>query len=302
LDKGLTWSVVNTPFYNTPLAASTITFDFKDNNNGLVAYCSTDETSYKIYRTTNGGQTWDSINSNNFNQHIKYIPIADAYFSMSPGGGLSYSCNDGQTWTNISWFDNVKTRIAACSPMGKIFFGGQQAIYTSTQVLMVSPANLLIAAQANSTKTFVIVSNTNWTVSSNEAWLQPDIAYGDGNSIITLTAQANSSAVSRTATVTVAGNGVATRTILVEQEGKPSTIGQIASETYAIYPNPVKEMLYFDSNSQPSKISVFDSRGNLVIKETPVINHINVSSLTTGLYFIRIVGLSETVVLKFLKE
>jgi hypothetical protein len=221
---------------------------------------------------------------------------------MNSNGGLSYSCDDGQTWISVSWFDNVKTRIAACSTTGKIFFGGQQAIYTSNQVLSAYPAILSIAAQANSIKTFEITSNTNWTVMSSEAWLKPDVAYGSGNSTITLTAQANPTVLARTATVTVAGNGVAAKTILVEQEGKPSAIGQIARNTYSIYPNPVKEMLYFDSNLLPSQISVFDSRGNLVIKENPLNNHISVSSLSNGLYFIRIVVQSETAVFKFLKE
>jgi hypothetical protein len=86
-------------------------------------------------------------------------------------------------------------------------------------VLNVSTNTMNIAASANSTKTFDITSNTNWTVSSNQSWLTVSKGTGSGNTSITLTASANPATSTRTATVTVSGTGLTTQTITVTQEG-----------------------------------------------------------------------------------
>jgi photosystem II stability/assembly factor-like uncharacterized protein len=222
LDKGLTWSVVNTPFYNTSLANSTITFDFKDNNNGLVSYCSSDGATYKMYGTTDGGQTWETINTNNFYQRMKFIPTSNAYYSLNANGGATYSCDDGQTWVSVSSLNTIKLRSAGYSPTGKIFWGGFGIVYTSSKSLTVSANTLTIAAPANSIKTFDITSNTNWTVTSSQPWLSVGNINGSGNATITLTAQANPAATNRTATVSVSEIGVTTKTITVIQDSNPT--------------------------------------------------------------------------------
>ncbi len=216
LDKGKTWSVVNTPFHNA--IDSVITFDFKDNSNGLISYCSNDGIHHKMYKTTNGGQTWDSISTNNFYQRIKYIQTANAYFSINIKGGLSYSCDNGNTWTSVTYFDGVKLQTASFSSNDKIFFGSFGTIYWSSPILTISANALSIAPTANSIKTFNILSNTNWKVSCDKTWLKVSSTDGLGNSIITLTATANPASTARTAIVTITGKGLASQTISVTQE------------------------------------------------------------------------------------
>jgi hypothetical protein len=106
--------------------------------------------------------------------------------------------------------------------------------------LMVTPNSLTIAETANSTNTFEIISNTSWTASSNQSWLKLSSASGSGISSITLTAAVNPSAITRSATVTVKGNGLSAQTITVTQDAaapvvtvssKALSIGSAANST-----------------------------------------------------------------------
>ena len=59
---------------------------------------------YRIfYRTTNGGQTWESLNPNP-SPGISYheIYFTDNLHGWRSGGGLSYTTDGGDTWTNCS--------------------------------------------------------------------------------------------------------------------------------------------------------------------------------------------------------
>ena len=115
--------------------------------------------------------------------------------------------------------------------------------------LQVSTNNVTIAIPVNSTGTFNIISNVNWTATSSQTWLTvlvklfytqngqnyvtipysgsaPDLgpfevlqqyAKGLGQAWVTLTAQANTSGVGRTATITVTGTGVSSQIVTVTQ-------------------------------------------------------------------------------------
>jgi photosystem II stability/assembly factor-like uncharacterized protein len=299
-DKGLTWSVINTPFHNS--IDSIITYDFKDQNNGLVSYCSNDGLKHKIYRTTNGGITWDSLTTNNFYQQIKYIPTANAYFSMSLNGGLSYSCDDGQTWISVSYFNGIKLVTASYSPSGKIFWGGLGYIYYSSTFLTVSPGNLTIAAFDNSTKTFNITSNTNWTAVSNQSWLTINSQTGSNNSIVTLTAAENQTTSTRTALVTVSGNGVTDQTITVIQDAGITTgVNEIENPEISIYPNPASTTLFIIGLAPGSKISIFDLSGKMLIIKQITSNQFDISNLSNGIYLIKIADRTGITTKRFVK-
>lgn len=93
----------------------------------------------------------------------------------------------------------------------------------STPALVVSANSLTILAAGGSTKTFDIMSNTDWTVESDQSWLTVNSSSGSSNATITLTATANTASVSRTANVTVSGSGVTAQIITVTQIGNVTT-------------------------------------------------------------------------------
>ena len=218
-DKGITWSVINTPFYNTSLADSIITFDFKDNNNGLVSYCSSNGAYHKIYKTIDGGQTWDSMASNKAISQLKYIPTASAYFGLILNGGLGYSSDNGKTGESVHYFNNINLSAISYSQEGKIFLGDNNGnIYYLSPFLNVSTDAISLPANANSKSSFIVNSSINWNVSIDQSWLTISKVSGSNNDTITLTATANINNNPRTSIVTISGIGVSSQTITITQE------------------------------------------------------------------------------------
>jgi len=80
----------------------------------------------------------------------------------------------------------------------------------------------------------------------------------------------------------------------------PSAIEENLDEL-SIYPNPANSMLNIQSSTQIQSVELFNIQGQLVIKEGNV-NQINVSSLTNGVYMIRIATENGVKVQKFVKE
>ncbi len=99
----------------------------------------------------------------------------------------------------------------------------------SGPLLTVSTNALTIGSSDNSTATFNITSNLNWTAASNETWLTISNESGTGNSTITLTATANPNTTPRTATVTVSATGVPSQNIVVTQ-GVPGIVVNVFLE------------------------------------------------------------------------
>ena len=92
-------------------------------------------------------------------------------------------------------------------------------VYTLT----VNPTSLNYTA-AGESKTVTITSNTTWSATSSENWLTISPASGNNNGSITAVAEANTSAQQRTATITISGENVESKTISVTQAGFSYTL------------------------------------------------------------------------------
>lgn len=80
----------------------------------------------------------------------------------------------------------------------------------------------------------------------------------------------------------------------------PTAIEENLNEL-SIYPNPANNLLNIQSSTQIQSVEVLNIQGQLIIKEGNV-NQINVSSLTNGVYMIRIATNNGVKVQKFVKE
>ena len=172
----------------------------------------------------------------------------------------------------------------------------------SLPVLNVSSSSLTIAAPANSTKTVDITSNSDWSVVSNQTWLTLNAASGSGNTTITLTAAVNPTSSTRSATVTVSGTGVTSQTITVTQEGGTTGISDITVNDNIIYPNPTNGILYFNTKVDKAVISIFDLNGKKILEVLVSSNQIDVSTLSNGIYMIKIEDNSGLIIGKFVKN
>jgi flagellar hook assembly protein FlgD len=116
------------------------------------------------------------------------------------------------------------TRIATITVSGS---GTIKQLVTVTQsgtapVLTVTPQNRDVTYPAGET-TFDVVSNIEWTSSSDQAWCTV-LPSGTGNGIITASYGEQTATTSRTATITISGPGVNSQIVTVTQSGVPPTL------------------------------------------------------------------------------
>ena len=85
--------------------------------------------------------------------------------------------------------------------------------------LSVSPAELTFTAKSES-KTFTVTSNTDWTMTSDAAWVKLSATDGSGNAQVTVTAEENTATKQRIATITLkTKDGKTTATVKLSQNG-----------------------------------------------------------------------------------
>ena len=86
--------------------------------------------------------------------------------------------------------------------------------------------------------------------------------------------------------------------------------GQIITETEDIeqavqelsaYPNPCGDVLNISQNTTGARYFIYDLNGSL-IQSDKAFSRINVSNLTTGVYFLKLVGKTNTQTLKIIKK
>lgn len=136
INKGLNWTVINTPFTN----GNYMSFDFMDDNTGLITNYNPTTYYYDLYSTSDGGQQWTKGTLINVYSNLKYIPSEKAWFSMNTSLGFSYSLDNGLTWTMHPSFRNTGIKTAEITPSGKIFMGGRQFMYYSTNFKGINPS------------------------------------------------------------------------------------------------------------------------------------------------------------------
>ena len=89
-----------------------------------------------------------------------------------------------------------------------------------------------------------------------------------------------------------------TRTVNIESS---LSIDDNIKSILKIYPNPVVDKLFIQGLSNPTKVSIYNILGKLVITKTTS-NDIDVKNLQSGLYIIKIIDTKGEVVRKFIKN
>ncbi|MCX6303419.1 MAG: BACON domain-containing carbohydrate-binding protein [Bacteroidetes bacterium] len=163
------------------------------------------------------------------------------YFRSTTGtsGTVSYSINNGTTWTIISTFTVTTTNPEAFSQVIPALTGQTQVKirwnYTGTYgrywgvddvsltgtagspTLSVTPPNQNVTAPAGTTP-FTVTSNSAWTATSNQTWCTVTPS-GNGSGTITATYAQNVLTTSRVANVTVTVTGLTPVVVTVTQAG-----------------------------------------------------------------------------------
>ncbi len=168
------------------------------------------------------------------------------YFKSYSGssGTISYSINNGSTWTIIQSFSATSATNPAVFNQAIAAVAGQTAVkfkwnYTGTwgyywaidnvqitgtgvTALTVTPPNQNVTS-ASGTTPFAVTTSVAWTAVSDAAWCTVTPS-GTGNGTITATYSSNTGAASRVANILVSGVGALPVTVTVTQGGTAPTL------------------------------------------------------------------------------
>lgn len=76
---------------------------------------------------------------------------------------------------------------------------------------------------------------------------------------------------------------------------------QAASKTITMFPNPVKDMLHLDSEKKINKIELFGSNGLLIMASEKVSDIVDMQTLQSGIYFLKVYTDNDISEMKFMK-
>ena len=242
-----------------------------------------------------------SIGSDVFTNCYGLISVTIPSSVTSIGEGVFFSCNNLKTIYNLAAtpvnlpsmvFVNVDT--LNC----KLYVpkGSKTAYQNSNQWnafiniieiddILLSDSVLTLQKAEGSKGCITVYSNTNWTANSNQSWLTitPDVGT-NGNTTITFTATANTG-VERTATVSINGTNLSSRTITITQASNNAIVSKTLNVTI---PGTVALLLNtteFNSLTNLTITGTINARDFVIFRDSlPNLHYLNLQNATIAAY------------------
>lgn len=164
------------------------------------------------------------------------------------------------------------------------------------------------------TATFNLLTNTDWTATTDVDWLtlsftnltnkssNTTIISGSGNAAITATAEVNLTEVDRTAEILIEGVNVNSKTIIIKQSATVLGIDDIKTDVIVLYPNPVTNVLNIECSTKVENYDIYNYNGKRVLSGELKNNNIEVNHLSSGIYLIRLISNEGVFETKFIKQ
>ncbi len=192
------------------------------------------------FNATASNQTFNVTSNTSWtvSESLSWLSVSPA--SGSNDGGVTVSCQANTSASSRSGTITV-TGTGEYSRTVSVTQAGAAAS------LQVSPVVMNFNATA-SDQTFSVASNTSWTVSESLSWLSVSPASGTNNGTVTVACQANTSASSRSGTITVSGTGGETQTISVTQVGEDLKLS-VSTNSLNFGANNETKTFYISSNT-----------------------------------------------------
>ena len=182
--------------------------------------------------------------------------------------------------------------------------GASTCIIATLGLLEPLPNTLFVDFAQGSETIFSFTSNTDWTVTSDQEWLTVSSNSGTGNGTLIFTASANTTGEARTATVTITflNSKAPSITLTIIQEAEATGIADLLKKETLVYPNPANNYLYLNSDAPDALISIYDSKGKLILSKQVNAGEINISNLRNGIYTIKMSSKTGIKTQKFVKQ
>ncbi len=177
----------------------------------------------------------------------------------------------------------------------------QPATINTNPFLNISASLFQFDATPSLSKTFNIVSNSGWIITTDVNWLTISPLNGSNNALISVTASANTSSQIRTAWIIVSVPGTLSKFIQVKQAGNSSypiiqqlnQSSEMSDIVVNIYPNPAIDYVTLFSDNDFSDndfVEVFSLDGVSILKQILNGNNIQIGiqNFKKGIYFMKI--------------
>ncbi len=300
-DRGYHWTVASTPNTTKQMQIS-----MRSALSGIVQI---NEAPYTAYQTQDGGMNWTLLTpiGNFFANDFCYIPgTASTYISVGADinnffNGVSYSSDDGAIWDDFIGSDTGQFLAVDFTDPNHGWAGafntdavtGGMWKYTGS-IFTTDPcagfgAYFSQSADTVDLATSAMVSFTDLSAGNPSVW---SWNFGDGG---------NSSSQNPSHTYTATGvfyvyleindggtcyAGYTDSVVVVNTSGISG--GNLSG--IEIWPNPASDFIHISTGCIPQSIEILDSRGLVLQRLAPkdLMTEIDVSTLSKGLYFIRI--------------
>lgn len=245
--------------------------------------------------------TMIGLDGNNIQAMASYAGFVYASYK----GGLLATTDNGATWiaggnqfnlpsfTDVRKISFVTTRVFVSTENNGLYSNSLSELPVLNDTLVLS-RNLVIAGLAGLTIPVSVTSNRDWSIVSDQSWLNVSSDSGFRNGDFTLSIGANNG-FTRTGIITVTA-GTYVQTIQVSQDGVTSVSSLDAlHKAVSIYPNPSNGSFIVDlqdAESSALAIDVYDVSGKLV-KHVAVDSGMDVIPVSIdylpGVYFVQVV-------------
>jgi M6 family metalloprotease-like protein len=176
--------------------------------------------------------------------------------------------------------------------------------------ISISETQLLLEMPLGSTETVTITSNVLWRITIPETdtdWLSVSQTKGLNDGMVTFTALSdNTTEAPRLSNVTITGNGETFNVTVIQAEQTEQIMVEVAKTgNFKLYPNPVGDILNIvRATAGKARVEIFNSMGLMVksFEINEIKNEINLSTLTSGVYFIKLSDNRNSSVQRFVKE
>lgn len=181
-----------------------------------------------------------------------------------------------------------------------------EVIYGSdlpSRFLSATETELFVESDSGSIASFDVNSNTIWEIHTDIEWLTISPTLGSMNRSVEISALENPTTNTRSANITISNDEFSDIIIPITQEAsEPLSIpdGMIDEDDIKMYPMPANNLLSIECKSQ-TNIRILDLQGKIIQCFEEVNNiEIDISSLQSGIYLIRLSNTTKTITKKIL--